>query len=66
MKDQLQLVRYAKAGNKYWFGREGEAKLRQWIIDHASLAWQEDNNPREVETAILSDAGFVLPLNSVH
>jgi hypothetical protein len=66
LRDQLQLVRYPKAGRRYWFGREGEARLRQWIVDHALLTWQEDDNPKEIETAILSDAGSVLPLNKVH
>jgi hypothetical protein len=63
LKNELRLVRHPKAGGKYWFGEKGEADLRQWMMDHALLAWQEDEEPREVEAVILADADFVLPLN---
>ncbi len=63
LKDQLDLVRHPKAGRKYWYGPEGEARLRQWMIDHTVLAWQEDDTPREIEAAILSSGEIILPLN---
>ncbi len=63
LTEQLRLVRQAKAGKKYWYGPEGEARLRQWMIDHTILAWQEDDIPREIEAAILSASDILLPLN---
>jgi len=66
LTEQLGLVRQAKAGKKYWYGPDGEARLRQWMIDHTKLAWQEDDVPREIEAAILGSGEIVLPLNKIH
>ena len=65
LRGQLDLVRYPKAGKKYWYGPDGEARLRRWMIDHTILAWQEDDTPREVEAAILSSGLIILPLNKI-
>ena len=66
LKEQLGLVHHPKVGKKYWYGPDGEARLRQWMIDHTMLAWQEDDIPREIEAAILSAREILLPLNKAH
>lgn len=66
LKEQRRLVRQPKGQQKYWFGPDGEARLRQWMIGHTWLAWHEDDAPREIEATILSSDDFVLPLNKLH
>lgn len=66
LKEELSikaLPKGTKRKKKFWFGRQGEEILLRWIIEHARVAWIKDENPREIEQAILSDYGDLLPLN---
>ena len=62
LADELGLVKQNK-NDRYWFGEDGEKKLRDWMCDHAKIAFQLDPNPREIETALIARFGKLLALN---
>ncbi len=60
---ELRLDRQEKGKGKYWYGFDGEARLRDWMFNHAQLAWCEDLHPREIELEFIKSHGKLLPLN---
>jgi hypothetical protein len=62
LADELNLVKHPK-GDRYWFGTDGEARLRDWMIVHAKITFLLDQSPRLIETAFVSNFGQNLTLN---
>ena len=62
LADELELTKQSK-GDRYWFGTDGEARLRNWMIDHTRMAFQLTSNPRNIEIGIIEFLGPCLPFN---
>ena len=66
LRKELGLMPYKKGSGEYrsfWFGKEGENILRDWLIAHARITWVKDDQPRKVEQTFIDLYGHILPLN---
>lgn len=61
--DVLNLRPLAQPRNKFWWGRDGEARLTDWLQKHARIAHVTDTQPEDIESAAISRQGPLLPLN---
>ena len=61
LKERLGIVLRRRKTGTYWFDKEDELRLKKWIIEHARVAWKEDDNPKGIEDAAIRSLS--LPLN---
>lgn len=62
LADELEIgLRRVGSGKRMTFGREGEARLTEWMARHARVVWMVADRPWEIEEQLIRS--LVLPLN---
>jgi hypothetical protein len=61
LAERLGLQLELTPSGRFVFGREGEARLSEWMAAHAFVAWAVDSDPWVTEDSLLEQ--YDLPLN---
>ena len=64
LEDELGIQLRLNRSGRVTFGKEGEARLSEWMADNAFVVWMEHDEPWRLEPKIIQSVS--LPLNIEH